>query len=104
MNKSMLKQQTYRDSSIVLLQINHGRLVNSDGIIFPAAFYYYLSAWASNDALAYATSQAYFHPEPKEWHHAPDRIEGPFYRVIASDLQGRLQPFTFNNMNEYLLL
>lgn len=48
------------------------RLVDSEGIINPKAFYNYLSAWTSNDALAYGASQANLKPEPKQWFHAAD--------------------------------
>jgi patched 1 protein len=37
--------------------LTRARLVDSDGIINPRAFYNYLSAWATNDALAYSASQ-----------------------------------------------
>lgn len=48
--------------------------MDSEGIISPDAFYNYLTAWVSNDAMAYAASQANFHPEPKIWlHDALDR-------------------------------
>ena len=41
-------------------------------MIDPDAFYNYLSAWYTNDAMAVSHSQANFRPEPKEWHHAPE--------------------------------
>ncbi|XP_043484332.1 protein patched isoform X3 [Leptopilina heterotoma] len=47
--------------------INQVRLVSSEGIINPRGFYNYLSAWASNDALAYGASQANIRPMPREW-------------------------------------
>jgi hypothetical protein len=51
------------------------RLVDGEGIINPKAFYNYLSAWASNDALAYGASQANLHPEPRPWYHAAEDFE-----------------------------
>ncbi|XP_069156937.1 protein patched [Procambarus clarkii] len=45
------------------------RLVDSEGIINPKAFYNYLTAWANNDALAYSASQADLRPEPRQWSH-----------------------------------
>ncbi|NP_001310737.1 protein patched-like [Parasteatoda tepidariorum] len=51
------------------------RLVDSSGIINPKAFYNYLSAWVSNDALAYSASQANFVPEPRRWTHDPQDVE-----------------------------
>lgn len=55
----------------LVLQIPGTKLVDSEGIISPDAFYNYLTAWVSNDAMAYASSQANFHPEPKIWLHDP---------------------------------
>jgi len=49
-------------------QFNSGRLV-SNGIIYPPAFYVYLSAWCWNDGLAYVSSMAAIRPQPKEWYH-----------------------------------
>lgn len=43
------------------------RLVDEKGIINPKAFYNYLTAWVTNDALAYSASEANFHPEPRQW-------------------------------------
>lgn len=54
-----------------LLQILSGWLVDIDGIIYPKAFYNFLTAWTSNDALAYSASDAAFYPEPKQWIHDP---------------------------------
>ncbi|KAK8750191.1 hypothetical protein OTU49_015292, partial [Cherax quadricarinatus] len=45
------------------------RLVDAEGIINPKAFYNYLTAWVSNDALAYSASQADLRPEPRHWSH-----------------------------------
>jgi hypothetical protein len=56
-------------TSFLPSQIPGTRLVDSEGIISPDAFYNYLTAWVSNDAMAYASSQANFHPEPKIWLH-----------------------------------
>ena len=61
-------------------QILNGRLVDENGIIYAPAFYNYISAWTTNDALAYAASQADFYPMPKEWIHLPgDRDEKGVY-------------------------
>jgi len=51
------------------------KLVDGDGIINSKAFYNYLSAWASNDALAYGASQANLRPEPRPWYHAAEDFE-----------------------------
>lgn len=45
------------------------RLVDSHGMINPSAFYNYLSAWYSNDAMAYSHSQVSIVPTPKLWVH-----------------------------------
>lgn len=55
--------------SLALFQVTKVKLVDATGIINPKAFYNYLTAWVSNDALAYSASQASFRPEPKEWTH-----------------------------------
>ena len=47
-------------------------LVDEDGIIYPRAFYNYLSTWTTNDAHTYDACQANFHPRPKDWMHDPD--------------------------------
>ncbi|XP_072766724.1 protein patched isoform X4 [Anoplolepis gracilipes] len=57
------------DKTLIAQQV---RLVDSDGIINPRAFYNYLSAWASNDALAYGASQANLRPEPRQWIYTND--------------------------------
>ncbi|UXI18578.1 transmembrane protein [Sarcoptes scabiei] len=59
------------DKSLILT----GRLVDKHGIINPKAFYNYLSAWTSNDILAYGSSQASFKPEPREWIHEAQDVE-----------------------------
>ena len=62
------------DDPIDKSQLPHNRLVD-DGIINPKAFYNYLTAWASNDALAYSASGAQLRPEPKHWLHIPGDVE-----------------------------
>ena len=70
-----LMVQTGRvDDPINKSQLPHNRLVE-DGIINPKAFYNYLTAWASNDALAYTSSQAQLRPEPKQWLHVASDVE-----------------------------
>ena len=55
------------------VQFHTGRIVLDDGTVNPAAFYNYLTAWKSNDALAYTSAQAQLRPIPKEWY--PEGIE-----------------------------
>lgn len=56
-------------SPLFLVQLTRQRLVDADGIINPGAFYIYLTAWVSNDPVAYAASQANIRPHPPEWFH-----------------------------------
>ncbi|ESO92335.1 hypothetical protein LOTGIDRAFT_71238, partial [Lottia gigantea] len=48
-------------------QIFKIRLVDKEGIIYPPAFYNYLTAWAANDVIAYTSTMANFKPEPQSW-------------------------------------
>lgn len=64
------------DKSLVSTDTKNGhRLVDKDGIINPKAFYNYLSAWATNDALAYGASQGNLKPQPKRWTHSPKDVD-----------------------------
>lgn len=65
----LLVQTGHVDNPIDLSLVSHTRLVDSEGIINPKAFYNYLTAWKSNDALAYGASQADLRPEPRHWFH-----------------------------------
>ncbi|GFT84485.1 protein patched [Nephila pilipes] len=51
------------------------QLVDANGIINTKPFYNYLSAWVSNDPLAYSASRAYFAPEPRQWIHDPQDVD-----------------------------
>jgi len=64
-------QTGHVDYPIDMTLVTKNRLVDSHGIINPSAFYNYLSAWYSNDAMAYSFSQASLVPAPKEWMHDP---------------------------------
>ncbi|XP_075216920.1 protein patched isoform X2 [Lycorma delicatula] len=66
----LLVQTGHVDNPIDKSLVTQVRLVDSEGIINPKAFYNYLSAWTANDALAYGASQANLRPEPKLWYHA----------------------------------
>ncbi|XP_015587157.1 protein patched isoform X2 [Cephus cinctus] len=68
----LLVQTGHVDNPIDKTLITQVRLVDSEGIINPRAFYNYLSAWASNDALAYGASQANLRPEPRQWFYTND--------------------------------
>lgn len=68
-------QTGHVDNPIDKSLVTQVRLVDADGMINAKAFYNYLSAWASNDALAYGASQANLRPEPRQWFHAADDYE-----------------------------
>ena len=62
----LLVQTGHVDFPVDKSQLRRTRLVDN-GIINPTAFYNYLSAWYSNDAMAYSFSQASIVPTPKTW-------------------------------------
>ena len=43
--------------------------MSSSGVINPRAFYNYLTAWATDDVLSYASSRAQLDPPPRAWAH-----------------------------------
>lgn len=53
----LLVQTGHVDNPIDKSLVLQGRLVDTDGVINPKAFYNYLSAWASNDVFSYSASQ-----------------------------------------------
>ncbi|CAG5128611.1 unnamed protein product, partial [Candidula unifasciata] len=59
------------DNPINKEQITRIRLVDDRNNINPPAFYNYLTAWITNDAMAYSSSMANLHPLPKYWLHDP---------------------------------
>uniref|UniRef100_A0A1B6DUL2 SSD domain-containing protein n=1 Tax=Clastoptera arizonana TaxID=38151 RepID=A0A1B6DUL2_9HEMI len=71
----LLVQTGHVDNPIDKSLVTQVRLVDYEGIINPKGFYNYLSAWTSNDALAYGASQANFRPEPKQWFHVAKDVE-----------------------------
>ncbi|PSN39179.1 Protein patched [Blattella germanica] len=71
----LLVQTGHVDNPIDKSLITQVRLVDADGIINPKAFYNYLSAWTTNDALAYGASQANLRPEPRRWFHLAEDYE-----------------------------
>lgn len=66
-----LLSQTGRNDNPIdrRISLKKRRLVDENDIINPKAFYNYLTAWVSNDALTYSASHAVFKPEPKQWVH-----------------------------------
>ncbi|XP_058128703.1 protein patched isoform X1 [Anopheles coustani] len=71
----LLVQTGHVDNPIDKSLVTQVRLVDSEGVINPPAFYNYLSAWAWNDVLAYGASQGNLRPEPREWIHTPSDFE-----------------------------
>ncbi|XP_053962100.1 protein patched [Anastrepha ludens] len=65
----LLVQTGYVDNPVDKSLVTQNRLVDSEGIINPKAFYNYLSAWATNDVFAYGASQGKLHPEPRQYYH-----------------------------------
>lgn len=56
-------------------QVTKARLVDSNGIINPRAFYNYLTAWVNTDEMAFAATQAEFKPDIREWLHIPSAVD-----------------------------
>uniref|UniRef100_A0A672ZMR5 SSD domain-containing protein n=1 Tax=Sphaeramia orbicularis TaxID=375764 RepID=A0A672ZMR5_9TELE len=97
----LLVQTGRREKPINFNQLTRQRLVDADGIINPGAFYIYLTAWVSNDPVAYAASQANIRPHPPEWLH--DRTDSmPETRLIpaAEPIEYAQFPFYLNGLRE----
>ncbi|XP_041643767.1 protein patched homolog 1 [Cheilinus undulatus] len=98
----LLVQTGRRERPINLNQLTRQRLVDADGIINPGAFYIYLTAWVSNDPVAYAASQANIRPHPPEWLH--DRTDSmPETRLsipAAEPIEYAQFPFYLNGLRE----
>ncbi|XP_008416565.1 protein patched homolog 1 isoform X1 [Poecilia reticulata] len=98
----LLVQTGRRDKPINFSQLTRQRLVDADGIINPGAFYIYLTAWVSNDPVAYAASQANIRPHPPEWLH--DRTDSmPETRLsipAAEPIEYAQFPFYLNGLRE----
>ncbi|KAJ8039814.1 Protein patched-like 1 [Holothuria leucospilota] len=63
----MLIQTGRPESQVDIQRYYHGRLVNDQGIIYPHAFYKYLTVWYNYDTISVAATQANLHPTPPEW-------------------------------------
>ncbi|CAG5924001.1 unnamed protein product [Menidia menidia] len=83
-------------------QLTRQRLVDADGIINPGAFYIYLTAWVSNDPVAYAASQANIRPHPPEWFHdrTDSRPETRLSIPAAEPIEYAQFPFYLNGLRE----
>nr|KAI8754123.1 protein patched-like protein 1-like [Biomphalaria glabrata] len=73
------------------------RLVDDKGIINPSGFYNYLSAWTTNDVMAYTYSMANFHPLPKGWQHDP--TDGNLEVYKSQLLEFTQLPFYLTNLS-----
>ncbi|XP_030049507.1 protein patched homolog 1 isoform X1 [Microcaecilia unicolor] len=98
----LLLQTGNRDKPIDVSQLTKQRLVDADGIINPNAFYIYLTAWVSNDPVAYAASQANIRPHPPEWvHDKADYMPETRTRIPAAEpIEYAQFPFYLNGLQE----
>lgn len=95
----LLVQTGNRDKEIDISQLTKQRLVDADGIINPNLFYVYLTAWVSNDPVAYAASQASFRPGPSEWIY--DKADQSRKTIPASPpIEYAQFPFYLNGLRE----
>ncbi|KAK7490526.1 hypothetical protein BaRGS_00018312 [Batillaria attramentaria] len=92
----LLSQTGDADKPVDRNQVMKVRLVNSEGIINPSAFYNYLSAWFSNDAMAYSASMANLHPQPSYWIHIP--YDNDFDVLKSQPLVYAQIPFFLTNL------
>ncbi|XP_074851224.1 protein patched homolog 1 isoform X2 [Carettochelys insculpta] len=98
----LLVQTGNRDKPIDVGQLTKQRLVDADGIISPNAFYIYLTAWVSNDPVAYAASQANIRPHRPEWvHDKADYMPETRLRIPAAEpIEYAQFPFYLNGLRE----
>ncbi|XP_036434257.1 protein patched homolog 1 [Colossoma macropomum] len=98
----LLVQTGRRDKPINYNLLTKHRLVDADGIIYPSAFYIYLTAWVSNDPVAYAASQANIRPHPPEWiHDRTDSIPINSFTIPAAEpIEYAQFPFYLNGLRE----
>uniref|UniRef100_A0A8C7M3K4 SSD domain-containing protein n=1 Tax=Oncorhynchus mykiss TaxID=8022 RepID=A0A8C7M3K4_ONCMY len=98
----LLVQTGRRERPISVNQLTRQRLVDADGIINPVAFYIYLTAWVSNDPVAYAASQANIRPHPPEWLHdrTDSMLETQLSIPAAEPIEYAQFPFYLNGLRE----
>lgn len=98
----LLVQTGIRDKPIDNSQLTKQRLVDADGIINPKAFYIYLTAWVSNDPVAYAASQANIRPHRPEWvHDKADYMPETRLRIPeAEPIEYAQFPFYLNGLRD----
>ncbi|RUS84707.1 hypothetical protein EGW08_007535 [Elysia chlorotica] len=93
----LLAQTGDSDSPVNKEQVTRIRLVNEQGDIHPPAFYNYLTAWVSNDAMAYSASMANLHPLPKYWLHDPNDHNFDIHK--SQHLVYAQMPFYLSNLS-----
>ncbi|NXO82329.1 PTC1 protein, partial [Sitta europaea] len=98
----LLVQTGNHAKPIDISQLTKQRLVDADGIINPNAFYIYLTAWVSNDPVAYAASQANIRPHGPEWvHDKADYMPETRLRIPAAEpIEYAQFPFYLNGLRE----
>ncbi|XP_062965723.1 protein patched homolog 1 isoform X1 [Cynocephalus volans] len=98
----LLVQTGSRDKPIDISQLTEQRLVDAEGIINPSAFYIYLTAWVSNDPVAYAASQANIRPHRPEWvHDKADYMPETRLRIPAAEpIEYAQFPFYLNGLRD----
>ncbi|KAM7092445.1 protein patched homolog 1 isoform 2-T3 [Molossus nigricans] len=98
----LLVQTGSRDKPVDISQLTKRRLVDADGIINPSAFYTYLTAWVSNDPVAYAASQANIRPHRPEWvHDKADYMPETRLRIPAAEpIEYAQFPFYLNGLHD----
>ncbi|XP_051703119.2 protein patched homolog 1 isoform X2 [Oryctolagus cuniculus] len=98
----LLVQTGSREKPIDISQLTKQRLVDADGIINPSAFYIYLTAWVSNDPVAYAASQANIRPHRPEWvHDKADYMPETRLRIPAAEpIEYAQFPFYLNGLRD----
>ncbi|XP_076319648.1 protein patched-like isoform X2 [Tachypleus tridentatus] len=94
----LLVQTGRVDNPVDKSLVTTSRLVDKEGIINSKAFYNLLSAWVSNDALAYSSSQANLQPEPRDWRHDPQDVDLKIPK--SQPLVYAQMPFYLNNMGD----
>ncbi|XP_039946611.1 protein patched homolog 1 isoform X2 [Hirundo rustica] len=98
----LLVQTGNHAKPIDISQLTKQRLVDADGIINPNAFYIYLTAWVSNDPVAYAASQANIRPHRPEWvHDKADYMPETRLRIPSAEpIEYAQFPFYLNGLRE----
>ncbi|XP_063042275.1 protein patched homolog 1 isoform X2 [Engraulis encrasicolus] len=97
----LLVQTGRREKPINHNLLTRTRLVDADGIINPSCFYIYLTAWVSNDPVAYAASQANIRPHPPEWlHERTDVLPDTWLIPAAEPIEYAQFPFYLNGLRE----